>query len=367
MTGLYIHVPFCVSKCPYCDFYSLPLPDAAALDAYADAVCRRLEVLPAIKADTLYFGGGTPSLLGGKRIARLINAAVPFLTAEAEITMEANPAESLYDTFAAFAAVGGNRLSLGMQAANDAALCALGRRHTTALLDNAVRDAHRAGIDNLSLDIMLGTPRQTRDDVRDAVAACVAYDAAHVSAYMLKLEPGTPFATCADTLALPDEDETVALYLTACEALDAAGYQQYEISNFARNGRHSRHNLKYWNGDPYIGIGPSAHSFFDGKRWYYKRSLESFLRGEPPLAEDPDAAIGDDSAEEYAMLRLRLTEGLRADLFCERFGATPPPPWWENARRLPPSLVIVDDDRIALTREGFLLSNTLIAKILWSE
>lgn len=365
MTGLYIHVPFCISKCPYCDFYSLPLPADSVLDAYTDEVCRRVAALPSVTADTLYFGGGTPSLLGGGRLSRILHASSPLLTADAEITLEANPADSLYDTLAAFTAAGGNRLSLGMQAANDRSLCALGRRHTVSLLETAVRDARCAGIDNLSLDIMLATPSQTREDVRDAVNACTTLGASHASAYLLKVEAGTPFAACAPTLDLPDEDETAALYLLACEELEHAGFRQYEISNFAKDGRVSRHNLKYWNGEPYIGIGPAAHSFFEGKRWYYERSLAAFLQGAAPIPEDPDAAIADDSAEEYAMLRLRLTEGLRADRFEARFARPLPTSWLRNARRLPAALVQTSADGITLTREGFLLSNTLIPKILW--
>lgn len=365
MTGLYIHVPFCLSKCPYCDFYSLPLPNEDVLTAYTDEVCRRLTALPDLTADTLYFGGGTPSLIGGERLTRIIRAASPRLTRDAEITLEANPADKLYDTLAAFAAAGGNRLSLGMQAANDDALCALGRRHTTASLQNAARDAQRAGLDNLSLDIMLATPSQRPADVQEAVRTCGELGASHASAYLLKLEPGTPFAACADTLSLPDEDETASLYLLACEELERAGFVQYEISNFAKNGRVSRHNLKYWNGEPYIGIGPAAHSFYNGKRWYFERSLAAFLSGADPLPEAPDAAITDDSAEEYAMLRLRLTQGLRAEAFTQRFGTPLPAAWLQNAKRLPASLVQTNADGITLTREGFLLSNTLIAKILW--
>lgn len=365
MTGLYIHVPFCLSKCPYCDFYSLPLPADAVLDAYTKAVCQHIERLPVIKADTLYFGGGTPSLLGGKRLATILSAAEPLLTADAEITLEANPADALYDTLAAFTARGGNRLSLGMQAASDKALCALGRRHTTALLEAAVNDARRAGINNLSLDLMLATPSQTHEDVKAAVKACTDLGASHASAYLLKIEPNTPFAACADTLALPDEDETASLYLLACEELENAGFRQYEISNFAKDGRVSRHNLKYWNSDAYIGIGPAAHSFWNGRRWYYERSLHRFLQGANPLPEDPDAAVSDNSAEEYAMLRLRLSEGLRGDLFEVRFSRPLPALWLDRARCLPTHLVKTDENRIALTREGFLLSNALIAKILW--
>ncbi len=363
MTGLYIHVPFCISKCPYCDFYSLPLPDEAVLDAYTAEVCRRLERLPSYRADTLYFGGGTPSLLGGKRLASIIRAAGG-LTADAEITLEANPADELYDTFAAFAQAGGNRISLGMQAANDHALQTLGRRHTSAQLHAAVADAKRAGIDDLSLDIMLATPSQTDEDMYRAVREAVALDASHVSAYLLKIEPNTPFFARQATLDLPDEDTTAERYLQCCEALEDAGYVQYEISNFAKDGKQSRHNLKYWNGEDYIGIGPAAHSFYGSKRWYYERSFDAFMNGCTPIPEDPESAVADGSEDEYAMLRLRLTEGLRFDLFEDRFGHPVPTVWKHRAASLPRSLVTADDAHIALTREGFLLSNVLTARII---
>ncbi len=364
MVGLYIHVPFCLSKCPYCDFYSMPPSDDSIMDAYTDNVCERLAALPDVTADTLYFGGGTPSLLGGTRLARILRAARPLLTTDAEITLEANPADKLYDTFAAFTSEGGNRLSLGMQAANDRGLQTLGRRHRMRDLHEAVRDARRAGIDNLSLDIMLATPAQTEDDVKTAVLECVTLGASHVSAYLLKTEPGTPFYDARDTLDLPDEDAAAQRYMLCCEALEQAGYRQYEISNFAKPGFESQHNLKYWNSEDYIGIGPSAHSFYDGKRWYYERSLSTFMQGASPLAEDPDSDIADNSEEEYAMLRLRLTDGLRADLFEKRFGKPLPSPWIQRAKALPSSLVITDDNRIALTREGFLLSNAILVRIL---
>jgi len=365
MTGLYIHVPFCVRKCPYCDFYSLPLPDDSVLDAYTDEVCRRLAAHVTTPCDTLYFGGGTPSLLGGKRLARIIRTArKQGLTDTAEITLEANPAESLYDTFAAFTAEGGNRLSLGMQAADSASLDALGRRHTPAQLETAVADAHRAGITNVSLDIMLATPSQTRHHVAAAVERCVSLGTTHVSAYLLKTEPGTPFYDKRDQLSLPDEDDTAALYLYCCELLDRAGYAQYEISNFAKPAYESRHNLKYWNGDEYIGIGPSAHGFENGRRYAQPRSLDAFLKGEPPAFDDDDD-IESGSEEEYAMLRLRLTAGLSAKEFKRRFGNPLPKRWKTAATTLPSSLVTVNDDGISLTRDGFLLSNAIITRILW--
>ena len=365
--GLYLHIPFCVSKCPYCDFYSVAATDVQ-LDAYTDALSRSLADWAAKTgetADTLYFGGGTPSLLGGKRLAHLTKTARRLfsISDDAEITLEANPGDALGDVFSAFAAVGGNRLSLGMQAADDRQLRALGRRHSVSQVEDAVRAANAAGITNYSLDLMLGTPEQTIEDVVYAAACCEQWGASHVSAYLLKLENGTPFAAAPPPL--PDEDATVALYHAAAEALERHGYRQYEISNFARPGYESRHNTKYWNLDPYLGIGPSAHSFLGGKRFAYTRSLADFLGGNPPIAECPSpTAIPEGSAEEYAMLRLRLTEGLRETAFAARFGAPIPTAWRDVAEKLPASLIRTDADGIRLTRDGFLVSNTIISRLL---
>ena len=368
MLGLYLHTPFCVSKCPYCDFYSTAQFDDALLDQYTDALCAALDRAAAAlasPADALYFGGGTPSLLGGKRLTRLIDrAADRFTLCDAEITLEANPADDLSDTLRAFAAAGGNRLSLGMQAGNDEELEKLGRRHRMHDLYKTVDDAARAGITNLSLDLMLATPGQTDHSARQAALLCRTLGATHVSAYLLKLEPGTPFAAAADTLSLPDEDAAADRYLLTCDALEEAGFRQYEISNFAHPGYESRHNLKYWNSEPYLGLGPAAHSLLNGTRWEYPRDLAAFLRGTGPVAESTSTTVGDASPTEYAMLRLRLVDGLREEDFAARFGQTIPAAWRKNAATLPPSLIQMDADGIRLTRTGFLLENPLIARIL---
>ncbi len=363
--GVYIHVPFCLSKCPYCDFYSLPLPEDRAIDAYVDRLIDAMAPFAGTKADTLYFGGGTPSLLGGERIARLIQTVRQLfsLPADAEITLEANPADHLKDIFSAFTAAGGNRLSLGMQSSDPAHLTVLGRRHTPAQLERAVRDARAAGIQNLSLDMMLATPGQTKEDVRRDVSTCVSLGAQHVSAYLLKIEPGTPFFTRQKQLDLPDEDRAAELYLTAVDELSRAGFEQYEISNFARPGCQSRHNLKYWTGADYYGFGPAASSYFDRKRRQYPRDLAAFLNGggmQPEEETDPPAG----SEQEYALLRLRLTAGLSAADFQERFGHPIPVEWQKRAAALPPQLVRVQKEGIAFTPDGFLLSNTLISRII---
>ncbi len=364
--GLYVHVPFCLSKCPYCDFYSLARPTAEQLDAYATRLCAVLDAwaarLPDAAADTLYFGGGTPALLGGERLARVIDRArALFGLSGAEITLEANPADDLRETFAAFAAAGGNRLSLGMQSACADELAVLGRRHTPADVERSVADARAAGIDNISLDVMLGISGQTKTSARQSARVAAALGAAHVSAYLLKIEPNTPYGRCAPPL--PDEDATVDLYLAAMDELDSLGYRQYEISNTAREGRESRHNLKYWKSEPYLGIGPAASSCLGGRRFAYPRDLAGFMNGVEPV-DEPSGSIPVGSPTEYALLRLRLTAGIDAADYAARFGEPIPSAWCERAASLPPTLVTQDAAGIRLTREGFLLSNTLLTHIL---
>lgn len=375
MLGLYIHVPFCVSKCPYCDFYSLPSGgssgwDEDTLERYTQGLERALDQwadrLPGEKADTLYFGGGTPSLLGGERLARLIRRAGDrFGLEEAEITLEANPAENLAETLRAFAAAGGNRLSLGMQSAHERELRGLSRRHSPADVERTMADARRAGIENRSLDMMLGLAGQTPTLVERSAAVCRELGADHVSAYLLKIEEGTPFAARQAALDLPDEDRCAALYLAACEALDRLGYRQYEISNFSVPGRESRHNLKYWTGQAYLGLGPAAHSYVGGRRFYYPRDLAGFLAGNPPVPENPGPdAVGEGTPEEFLMLRLRLTQGATEAAFQEAFHEPLPALWRQRAAGLPAHLVVSDDKGIRLTREGFLLSNAVIGRLL---
>ena len=366
--GLYIHIPFCVSKCPYCDFYSLPSPDDSLLDAYTDAVIAAMDrwaMKRPMRANTLYFGGGTPPLLGGQRLSRLIRHATErfalFEGEAPEITMEANPADDLKDVFDAFAQAGGNRVSLGMQSAHVGELRSLGRRHTPMQLEHAVAAARSAGIDYLSVDLMLGIPEQTVSSVIASVRHAARLGARHVSAYMLKLESGTPFGI--QPPMLPDEDATADLYLAVIDALEREGYRQYEISNFALPGYASRHNLKYWDSRPYLGLGPAASSCLDNRRFSYHRDITAFIREDEPVTE-PDGDIPTGSLLEYAMLRLRLTDGLQEEALIARFGEGIPAVWRQRASVLPTSLLCVDEQGIRLTSQGFLVSNSLICHIL---
>lgn len=361
--GLYLHVPFCRSKCPYCDFYSMRA-DEMQMDAYCAVLEQKITESASTlgyKADTLYIGGGTPSALGADRLCGLVQSAKrAFLTEDAEITVECNPYRLPPDFFKALANVGVNRVSLGLQSAVTHERRKLGRRATREEVETTVKAAQNAGISNISLDVMLGIPQQTEMSLSKTLDFCLALGVPHISAYLLKIEEQTPFARLRETLDLPDDDTAADLYLQMCETLEQAGLSQYEISNFARAGFESRHNLKYWRCEPYLGLGPAAHSFLNGKRFYFPRDLEGFLRGCPPIA---DGTGGDFT--EYAMLSLRLREGLRELAVQARFGHPIPKELYAKCAPLAAhGLLIADEQGIRLTRNGFLISNSILAEIL---
>lgn len=362
--GLYVHIPFCGQKCPYCDFYSA-VPAKHTLDIYTDVLERQLYAFSGknISADTLYFGGGTPNLLGGERLSRLIDAAKAgfSLPEDSEITVEANPSTTTGAFLDTIRKSGANRLSLGLQSAEERELRFLGRRHTPEQCAKVIRDARSAGFSHISLDLMLAVPGQTKDSLHRSIAFCLSQDIEHLSAYLLKIEPGTPFYRQKDTLFLPDEDETADLYSQLVTELAEAGYRQYEISNFAKAGFQGRHNLKYWHGEEYLGFGPSAHSFHGGKRFYYPRSLDDYLLGKPPI-DDGDGG----SREEVAMLQLRLTEGLSDAMWRSRFGEPLPGALLQRAKQYEKAGLIQFDSPTSfhLTPDGFLVSNLLIGELL---
>ena len=360
--GLYLHVPFCNGKCPYCDFYSITGSEDCK-EEYAKALCQTLarwgrEELRQV--DTVYFGGGTPALLGTRRLCAVLEAVYRsfHLARGAEVTLEANPLAAPAADWLQLTQSGFNRLSVGLQSANDEELALLGRRHTAAQAARAVELARRGGFSNLSLDVMLATPGQTEKSLEKTLSFCAGLGAAHVSAYLLKIEDGTPFAQ--DPPPLPGEDQQSALYLLACQQLEEAGYRQYEISNFSKPGWESRHNLRYWRGLEYLGLGPAAHSLYQGRRFYYPRSIEAFLKGAPPLE---DGAGGGE--EEYLMLRLRLTEGVHRREWEERFGTPLPAPLEKKARQLQQAgFTLCSPEGFRLTRQGFLVSNEIICQLL---
>ena len=358
--GLYIHIPFCKGKCPYCDFYSVT-PKSKTVEKYVDSLCRKIDDAGGIY-NTVYFGGGTPSLIGSDNIAKIMSHINR--TPDCESTLECNPSDtgavnSEFD-FTVVAKSGINRISMGLQSADDTERKALGRRGGCDDVERAIARAKAAGLDNISLDLMLGIPNQTEESLKKSIEHCKDSGAKHISAYILKIEESTPFHKIKDTLCLPDEDATCDLYLFAVKELEKAGFYQYEISNFSQKGFESRHNLKYWRCEEYLGIGASAHSFVNGKRFYYERNIDGFTSGISPV----DDGFGGDE-EEYIMLALRLSEGLIFENFEKRFNKRIDNKIVKKAKELEKhGLVRVTDTNISLTVDGFLVSNTVICELL---
>ena len=332
------------------------------MDAYTDALIAAFrgtaERAKAYAADTVYFGGGTPSLLGPARLVRLLDALRDcfVLAPGAEITFEASPESARDpDTLRVLRSAGFNRISLGMQSADDAELRAIGRVHTAADTRAAVDAARAAGFDNLSLDLIYGLPSQTRARWQENLDAAVSLAPEHLSCYALKVEPGTALYERRERASLPDDDAQADMYLDAAEALAAQGYAQYEISNFSRPGFASRHNLKYWTLGEYLGFGPGAHSDFGGRRFAVARDLDAFLRGGAPLSEDA-APSPRERAAERVMLGLRLTRGLPASELSRAEAVL-------NACAAH-GLAELRAESWRLTPKGFLVSNEIILRVL---
>lgn len=354
--GLYIHVPFCVRKCPYCDFYSCE-NRLHERDAYVQAVCRNIRYYGNNKkADTLYFGGGTPSLLSPVQIAEIISCAESeFDLISPEITMEINPATVTPEMLKDYRSAGVNRLSIGVQDLHDDSLETLGRLHTAKQAVKTVYNAKDAGFENISCDLMIGTKGQTSERLHETLEKITSLPISHISAYMLKIEEGTPYAKQNMQDFIPDEDEVADLYLEMVSFLEEKGFLQYEISNFAKKGFESRHNCRYWKLSDYIGIGPAAHSCYEGKRFYVPSDLDLFIKEEhqKTITEDDSP----DTSQERIMLGLRLAEGI-------------PLSWLDDIQRksaelfLKAGLMKKDSDRICFTPRGFLVSNSILCELI---
>ena len=371
--GLYVHIPFCRQKCIYCDFYSLAGSEDR-MEEYTTALCAHLAAEAPRAAnhtvDTVYFGGGTPSYLGTERLCRILSVILECysVSADAEITFEANP-DSACDVAALrqLRRAGFNRVSLGMQSADDGELAEIGRIHTLAQVKAAVAAARAAGFENLSLDLIYGLPHQTMERWKANLAAAVALAPEHLSCYGLKVEEGTPLFARRHTSSLPDDEAQADFYLHTVEYLAEQGYAQYEVSNFSKAGRESRHNLKYWVLGEYLGFGPGAHSDFGGERFAWSRDLSAYIRGvetgEIPLSERE--TIGPLQREsEWLMLNLRTAGGIAPAEYEARFGHafTPYEPFLEQCRKA--DYARLEGGRWHLTAQGFLLSNQIIGQLL---
>ena len=360
--GLYIHIPFCVKKCNYCDFYSV-VPQSDIKQRYIESLCKEIQKwgeLTARPIDTLYIGGGTPSLLSESELTAIFSAVKNSfnLLDTAEITVEVNPGDNLFEFLTCAAKLGVNRVSIGVQSCLENELCVLGRRHNAQDAKNAVDIARKVGINNISADIMIGLPNSTEESLQKSIDGILSLNTEHISAYILKVEKGTPFDLM--KISVPNDEETSHQYLMLCEMLEAADFEHYEISNFAKKGCESRHNNRYWLQEEYIGIGPAAHSFFEGERFYYDRDINAFIDSPQTFS---DGKGGDEA--EFIMLSLRLSRGLIFKEFEEKFKKPIDKLILKKAENLSKhGFCIADDNRISLTDKGMLVSNTIIFNLL---
>ena len=364
MRGIYIHIPFCLRKCPYCDFYSLRFDEDTA-ERYTDALLRNFKAYEGISADTVYFGGGTPSVLPVACMDRLMAGVYESFCIDknAEITIEANPCTVTQEKLHDYRQMGINRISFGVQSADDNELKGLGRLHDADTAKRAIISAQNAGFENISADIMIGIMGQTEGSMLSSADTLTSLPISHISAYMLKIEQGTPYDNERVRSAAPDDDTVSELYLSLTERLESRGFYQYEISNYSKPGCESRHNLKYWTGGEYIGFGASAHSLYEGRRFYVPRSVADYINA--PKQRETDEEEPYNEREEYIMLALRLTRGLDVKKLIHLYGE-------EGADRLialaksyeRAGLCVVTPDNVRLTPRGFLVSNSIIVEFL---
>jgi len=327
--AVYVHFPFCRKRCSYCDFDSFTGLEGR-IGPYLEAVVAQVEASPPVRASTLYVGGGTPSLMGADQAARLVQACRDRfgLAHEAETTLEANPSDLDRAKLEGYRAAGFNRLSVGVQSVDDGVLRLLGRRHSAEEAGRAIALAREVGFDRVSVDLIYGIPTQDSELWRSTLETVVDWGVDHLSCYMLSVELGTPLEGAIERgeLPAPFEDEAAAMYGQAVVLLAGAGFRRYEISNWARAGRESAHNLFYWRNQPYLGIGAGAAGSWEGRRYKIQADVPLYIRatqeGRLPLVEDESPDRRRDMSDTM-ILGLRLDEGVSRDVFLRRYGCLP--------------------------------------------
>ena len=372
--GIYIHVPFCRSKCIYCDFYSVTTKEQNLPEQYRKAICQHIREAgaqaPGYLVDTIYFGGGTPSYFGAEGMAAILTAIRKNfdVSPTAEITFEANPDSVSKHLLRRLRSEGFNRVSLGIQCDDDEILEKIGRPHNYQQAVDAVKLIRKKGFRNVSVDLMYGLPGQSLEAWQETLKNVLKLKPEHISCYGLKVEEGTPLHEVQALANLADDDTQADMYLSAIQILRKRGYRQYEISNFCRKGHVSRHNLKYWNSEEYLGFGPDAASDFGGRRFTAVRDVHGYidgiLNGGTVLREVLDVPSRD-RAGEYLMLRLRTSMGVEPEEYERRF-LMPFAPLAEALEKFRQQGLAVHtyDGRWHLTPQGFLLSNSIITDLL---
>ena len=372
--GIYVHIPFCRSKCEYCDFYSIPGGrNKELMDRYLEALITHIRETapsaPGYEVDTVYFGGGTPSFFGASGLSRIFAEIYRRFDVSriAEVSFEANPDSVTLPMLQHLRRAGFNRISIGVQSDSDEQLKALGRPHNYKQAQQAVSLARRAGFDNVSVDLMFGLPNQSREQWMSTLRNVIDLKADHISCYGLKVEPGTKLFEYRECANLPDDDAQADMYFYAVDTLESFGYHQYEISNFAKDGFICRHNMKYWVGDEYLGFGPCAASDFAGKRFTIEPNLEKYIDGvmnKGVILSECEPIPLRERAGEYLMLRLRTVDGVEENEYVRSF-LLPFKPLEKIFQQLQKSdYAAQTNGRWHLTPKGFMISNTIILQLL---
>ena len=379
--GLYIHIPFCMSKCSYCDFYSVAGADEEKKDRYISALIKHMQEYKLQTKNyivsSVYIGGGTPSLLNEIQLKTILRAVKKNfrLSSHCEISMEVNPGTVDEKKLKVMRKLGINRVSIGAQSFDDGELAVCGRKHTSQDIYACVSEARNAGFDNLSVDLIYGLPNQTREKLFENLDTAINLNVDHISLYGLKIEEGTPFWYSRHELEFPDEDTECEMYFGAVEFLSHAGFRQYEISNFAKYKKACRHNLRYWNCDEYLGFGPCAHSYFGGKRFSFKRDLNLYIdsfdetkKVTETLVDEyvdipPQARIA-----EYVMLRFRLHEGVNLAKFKKRFGRSFESLYYEKMwPYINSGHIVKTKTGYAFTPQGMYVSNYILSRMIGED
>ena len=355
----------------YCDFCSFPQIKKEKIDSYVNRLVDDIlnyKIPSGVKylpADTVYFGGGTPTLLEIEHFEKILLALKNKfgIDGNAEISAECNPRTADKEKLAAMRNLGINRLSIGMQSSSSEELKLVGRMHTYDDCKIAVLEAREAGFENISLDLMYGLPSQTLDSFKKSLSDVIALSPNHISSYALKLEEGTPLYRLADKYSFPDEDAVCDMYEEMCNTLSDFGYNRYEISNFAYVGYESRHNLKYWNYDDYLGFGVAAHSFVCGERIENSRDFDAYIKGED-IIESRSVMDFETQKNEYVMLSMRLACGVESNKYKNSFGSDFYDDFGSKFKKYSPKFVVLDDVGCRFTKEGFFVSNYILSDVL---
>ncbi len=368
--GLYVHIPFCLKKCNYCDFCSFDSLEDEVRKKYISSLIKEIKSYireEKITVDTIFFGGGTPSLLNPCEFESIVIAIRETLnvSANCEFTVEVNPKTVSVDKMLFLKSCGVNRVSIGLQTIHENERKILGRIHDCGDFEDAYSAVLESGISNVSVDVMYGIPEQTKESFLKTLKFVVNHNPSHISVYGLIIEEGTKFWDLRDRLSLPSEDDECEMYYSACEYLRKNGYSHYEISNYSKNGFESKHNLKYWRNENYIGVGIAAYSYFDGHRYGNTKNMCEYLSEDKAQYISDEVLDSESCSFEYAMLALRLREGIVLSEYKNKFGFD-----FGSSREhkikeyIKYGYMMKTDDRLFLTEKGFYVSNTILAELL---